>query len=238
LHDLDILTTPLEYRSYRFLYTVYEVQGTTGTLVRNGITLNTFKLSAGRPVVIISDAILDAQLLGAWEGTVTRCPNPDGLTHCVQEDPAPVRVELTDLGQLRPLMIWDDPSRLLTGHGMYTPAGVIANMNGSVTFSDGTCPPSIASLGSTSPWQTTVDTVSIYRYPAMHAPGDYQTVIDYPGVGTGGMGPILPASPAILIQTAFRPELEQLEFGIHGTPTGFRLQLHPVSGGGAPCTPA
>lgn len=227
------LPAGLESRSYRFLYSIYEVQGTIGSVEGQ----DTFHATSARSVVTIASKVLDERILGAWEGTVTRCPGQPGPDQCTPVDPVPVRIELARLGATRPLLVWDDMTKHLDGHDLYTPEGVVANLSSPVELSDGSCAPALSELGSAAPW-TGDPAIQLYRFPAMHAPGDYQLVLDYPqSAGNSGMGSILPASPASLIQTAPRPELEAASFGIHGAPNGFQIVLRRVSGGGGTCTP-
>lgn len=215
----------LEWPTYEFLETVYEITG-TATHVDGGAAA--ISDATARPIVRLRPDVLDGVMAGAWEGTLS------GRTGFNTYDPdvrIPIRVTWTGFES--------DPQVIphwMPGDGELTYAliadGTIANATAAVTLADGSCAPSLAALGDGNPIADTTATVSMTRVPAMHVAGDYQLVWN------GGMGSLLPVHPAAAIQDAARAEFLVTTSAPHGTPNGMQLlDFHAVTDGGTACTP-
>jgi hypothetical protein len=171
------------------------------------------------PIVRVDDPVFSRLLAGLeLEGVASRRVS-DGM-YAVTTPDVPIRIHLD--------------ADVTTGiHG------TIDNAAATVTSSDGTCLPSLASLGDASPIFGRDDGhVSIGRYPAMHVPFDDVFIFAWSSTDPGGMnmGGGLYVAPAALIQSS-APALTDASNAPHGTPwSGPSATLAVVHGGGAPCT--
>ncbi|MCX5741649.1 MAG: hypothetical protein NT062_04015 [Proteobacteria bacterium] len=190
--------------SYEFLERVYAVRGTSAT-----------------PVVRLAPEVIDGNLFGTWEGTISTQLTADTYDQTMR---VPLRVTLDrfaaehhDLHRWNP---YDAGDPVLT-YALRV-QGTIANATTPITLADGTCAPTIGYFG---------DSVELMREVAMHVPGDTQLLFQ------GWMGAIDFATPAALIDVAPDATATYTAYP-HGTPNGQHLDdLRRVTGGGAACTP-
>jgi hypothetical protein len=235
-HAADITALPPEMRmpSNRHLYTLYKVEGTLGTYTNpnNGASSPSIRLLSARPIIIIGGSAIDQQLLGTWEGLVSRRTG-DG-TWSLDTDRVPFRVTFTSTAPLSDLPTWGPGTPLLPDGERFEIDGMIENATNAVTSATGECFSALSSYGDADPiFGATSSELKLYRLTSMHVEGDAQLVIGYPdGTKLGvGMGDIAPVHPASLLQEA---PAESWGAGSHNSWT-FSLDMHRASGGGLRC---
>ncbi|HEX6764838.1 MAG TPA: hypothetical protein VF103_05155, partial [Polyangiaceae bacterium] len=150
--------------------------------------------------------------------------------HWAQEASLPVRVEFhADAA--------DEPKSGNDAESVAT----IANLEGAVTASDGSCMPALSSYGDEAPFPTgTSVELRGFRSPSMHHYGDDEFVflwlVDGEDDGTM-MAPTWYRSPIDFAQDTAAPSGLYQGFG-HGTPGAIpQFDIEMVDGGGEPCTP-
>ncbi|MCY1059191.1 hypothetical protein [Nannocystis sp. SCPEA4] len=213
--------------SYEFIEHVYRISGTITTRA-DGVAIADAEVT---PVLRLAPEVLDGQLLGTWEGTLSKRIDDGHYDETVR---VPIRVtfdrfsdEHHDLHRWNP---YDDADPILTYS--LPVLGTIVNASQPITLSDGTCAPALTSLGEGNPWFGLGDEAELLRELAMHTLGDTQLLF------MGWMGPMDPATPAALIQDEVRDVYTRFSAYPHGTPNGQHLDdFVRVSAGGEACTP-
>ncbi len=198
--------------SYEFLEHVYAITGQTV-----------------RPILRITPEVLDGNLLGTWEGTLSRRVAVGEYDEATR---IPIRVTFDHFADAQhEIHRWNpyEASDPILTYALRV-QGTIANATQPITLASGTCAPSLASLGDGNPRLGMPDAVEFMREVAMHAPGDKQLLFE------GWMGPIDHAMPAALI--AVTPDASEYSAYPHGSPNGQHLDdLARVATGGGACTP-
>jgi hypothetical protein len=226
--DLDRVPEGFAWQSYEFLDHVYELTGTVAHVDVDGVSVPAIADAVVRRIVRVTPEVLDGPLAGAWEGSLSR---RIGENTYDPERRVAIRVDFTGFRPEHAII-----PHWMPGDGELSYAliatGTIANATTAQTLADGSCAPSLDSLGDASPIAETTADVDMMRYPAMHVAGDYQVVWN------GGMGSILPLHPGAAIQDAPRTEFLSTSSTPHGTPNGMHLRdFRAVAAGGATCTP-
>jgi hypothetical protein len=220
--------------SNRNMYTVYRVTGTLGQTAPpfGGGKVPAINVLSGAPVVMLPGKVIDGTMLGAWEGTTT-ARKPDGT---FGPDTVPLRIRFDALAPTNNLKIWLTGTSLHDGP-VYRLTGTVENFDKSVKSADGTCYPSLLSLGDQIPFHgATKADVDAFRLGGMHFPGDQVLVFtvpqgtsDWSVTAMGGLGPFAPPD---WIATA---GWSALRLDPHGLPKGNRIDIHVASGGGGGC---
>ncbi len=196
--------------SYEFVETVYRLDG-------NDVV----------PVVKLAPEVLDGNLLGTWEGTLSTRIDDD---HYDQANRIAIRVTFDRFDSAHhDLHRWDpyDAADPIIGYRLAT-MGTIENTTTAVTLANGSCAPSLVSFGAGNP--TTSPDLTLMREFAMHVPGDMSLLFE------GWMGAIDHALPGALIATT--PEASAYAAYPHGTPNGQHLaDFTRVTAGGGTCAP-
>lgn len=208
------------------LFTIYAVSGTSMTFeMEDAIQVKTVT-----PVARIPGRVQDALLLGTWEAKAATRVGDRKF-----DETQPVAFRFT-LSTTTPSTIWS----AYPGTDGLEVSGQVDNFTTRVKAADGTCLPSLSSLGTSSPFtNATAPTIALWRHPNMHGINDQVIVMDYPTAsldlsqnGMSGMGPF---SPIGLIQQA-GPDYASVTIYPHATPTGHQIwDLHKVSSGGEAC---
>jgi hypothetical protein len=225
--------------SNRNLYFIYELTGAPGTAIDPDTQdpVPSLQVAAGRPAILIKGEAIDGALLGPWEGSVSARSGPDTWS---EADRVPLRVTFSSLEAIEDMVAWDDPAVTLPDGARFAMVGAIENWTTPARASDGACLPALSSLGAQDPFAGASDGgMRLYRFAAMHLPGDQVIVLDYP-VGTTGLGPngmdgLRVLHPAAFLYAAPSPEWTSIGVYPHGTPNGHRVDLRPVTGGGGGC---
>jgi hypothetical protein len=128
------------------------------------LALDGGKVTSFQPVLQFDEAIFIAPLMGrSFEGMISRGMDQD---HWSTETSLPVRVDV----DATPV---DHPS-----DATYEARATIANLGTSITGSDGSCMPSLASYGAEAPFAAGASVeLKLYRVPSMHDFGDDQLVM-------------------------------------------------------------
>jgi hypothetical protein len=211
------------------LFTVVAVTGTKTT--SNGT--DAIKVTSVTPLAWVPGTLQDKALLGTWEAKVAS-RKPDGKFD--QTKPVMIRFTMTTTKDDSPM--WQSFGGGV-GDGVIV-SGTIDNMKANVTAADGTCMPSLASLGATSPfYQATDARLTLWRHPNMHGINDQVIVMDYPtasaDLSQNGMGWIGPFTVAGLVRTD-GPNYAEGFIYPHATPNGHEVwQFAKVTAGGGAC---
>lgn len=222
--------------SNRNLYTVYKVTGEigTGTDPVFKTKIDVIKATSVKPVIVIGGKAIDtSQTFGAWEGTVAARKSATSF------DPnkrVAVRIKFDAVGtSASHFAVWQGGSTLKDGD-FYMVKGTVENFSEPVVAADGSCMPSLASLGADSPFAGAKSgDVTLERIGGMHFPGDDEHVLTMPAGAQGwsvtAMGSFGRFLPSDLISTkpgsgAMTP---------HGTPNGAGIELEAVTKGGGAC---
>lgn len=198
--------------TYAFIEHVYAVTG-----------------GAYEPILRIAPEVLDGNLLGTWEGTLSKRIDASSSDATMR---IPVRLDFHAFSdETHPIHRWNpyaaDP--VLTYAMMVL--GRFENADAAVALADGSCAPSLAALGEASPRFGIAGDAVFMREVAMHVPGDTQLLFD------GWMGAMDLASPGTLIRESPDPAASYSAYP-HGAPNGQHLDdLHRVTTGGGACTP-
>ncbi len=232
----NALVKSIHMPSNRNLYTLYKVTGVigTGTDPVFKTKIDVIEATSIKPVIVISGKAIDtSQTFGAWEGTVAARTGPSSF------DPnkrVAVRIKFDAVGtSAAHFAVWQGGTTLKDGDS-YVVQGTVENFSTTVTAADGTCMPSLASLGAQSPFAGAKSgDVSLQRIGGMHFPGDDEHVLSMP-VGAQGwsltaMGSFGRFLPSDLIST--KPGSGDMT--PHGTPSGAGIELTAVTTGGAAC---
>jgi hypothetical protein len=222
--------------SNRNLYTLYKVSGEigTGTDPVFKTKVDVIKATSIKPVIIISGKAIDtAQTFGAWEGTVAARKDASSF------DPnkrVAVRIKFSTLDKAAShFATWQGGASLKDGD-YYTVHGTVENFSDSVVADDGSCMPSLASLGAESPFAGAKSgDVSLLRIGGMHMPGDDEHVLTMPqgaeGWSVTAMGSFGRFLPSDFIST----KAASGDMTPHGTPSGAGIELEAVTKGGGAC---
>jgi hypothetical protein len=208
------------------LFTVYAVTGTMTTL-ENEPAMKVKQLKA---VARVPGAVQDEHLLGTWEAKAAKRV---GDRKFDEAQPASFRFTLSKSTEST---IWGN----YPGTDGLKLAGEIENFSKRVNASDGTCLPSLSSLGTSSPFTAaTANSITLWRHPNMHGINDQVIVMDYPpgsvDLSSNGMSGIGAFSVAGLIQEA-GPDYASTTIYPHATPTGHQVwELTMVTSGGESC---
>lgn len=179
-----------------------------------------------QPVLQFDESTFLAPFLGrSFEGVIARGTGNDTWA---DEPSLPVRIDV----QAAPI---DGGSE----HATYEARATIGNLGASVTASDGSCMPSLASYGAEAPFQagTNVE-LGLYRVASMHDFGDDHFVMVWTIDGEFGgtlMGPQWYRGPIDIVRGKLGPDVEYEGMG-HGTPgaiPGMNLQAANVAAGEA-----
>lgn len=218
---------PSGFKAPQNLFAIYQVTGTLVTVQGQ----DSLKVSSFAPVAWVPGTVQDRFLLGTWEADAAARVASDKF------DPSmPVHFRFTMTSTTDNTALW---TAFGGGDGLVV-SGAIDNFDASVTAADGTCLPSLASLGAGSPfYQPTQNRLTFWRHPNMHGLNDQVIVMDYPtgsaDLSMNGMGWIGPFTPAGLIH-ATGPDYTKTEIRPHATPNGALLwNLEKVTTGGAAC---
>jgi hypothetical protein len=240
--DAARLPAGLRWPSYRFLYTVWHVRGER--VAPDGEGRPGVRNAIVEPAITIPGEVIDSFALGTWEGTVSRRTgeNTFDATDRVRFRVVFERMEPNE--HVAVLPEWDEPAVLLPEPeaNMFRAVGTIQNWSERVTAADGTCLEAIGTLGAASPFfEATEPTLTLYRYPSMHGPGDHVTVLDYPpgsqDLSPNGMSGLYFNHPAALIQSEAHDPWDRWSSYPHATPNGHAVEaVVKVDGGGAPCS--
>jgi hypothetical protein len=232
----NAIVKSLRMPSNRNLYMIYRVQGEigTGTDPIFNTTIPIIKATSAKPVILIDGKAIDtAQTFGAWEGTVAARTSDTSFD---SNKRVKIRVSFTSVsGSAAHFAEWGGGKSLTDGDS-YTVNGAIENFTTSVRADDGTCMPSLASLGANSPFAGAASgALQLQRIAGMHFPGDDEHVLTMP-VGAKGwsltaMGSFGRFLPSDLIST--KPGSGDMT--PHGTPSGAGIELTAVTSGGGGC---
>ena len=167
--------------SNRNLYTLYKVSGEigTGTDPIFKTKVDVIKVTSIKPVIIISGKAIDtAQTFGAWEGTVAARKDASSF------DPnkrVAVRIKFSTIDKTAAhFASWQGGASLKDGD-YYMVHGTVENLSDPVVAADGSCMPSLASLGTKSPFAgAKTGDVSLERIGGMHFAGDDEHVLTMP----------------------------------------------------------
>ena len=193
--------------------TAYAASGIGGEDKRHAVALYEVALSGSeatdfKPVLQFSEATFVAPFMGrSFEGTIARGTGKDSWAY----DPSlPVRIDV----QAAPV----------TGSGdgtTYEARATIANLGSSITASDGSCMPSLASYGDEAPFAAGSNVeLALYRVPSMHSVGDDHLVMVWTIDGEFGgtlMGPQWYRGPIDVVRGSLAPNVEYEGMG-HGSP--------------------
>jgi hypothetical protein len=232
----NALVKSIHMPSNRNLYTLYKVTGEvgTGTDPIFKTKVDVIKATSIKPVIIISGKAIDtAQTFGAWEGTVAA--RKDASTFDPNKRVA-VRIKFSTIDKIvAHFATWQGGTTLKDGDN-YVVNGTIENFSDPVVAADGSCMPSLASLGANSPFAGAANgDVSLERVGGMHFAGDDEHVLTMPQGAEGwsltAMGSFGRFLPSDFISTkagsgAMTP---------HGTPSGAGIELEAVTKGGGSC---
>jgi len=222
--------------SNRNLYTLYKVSGEigTGTDPTFKTKVDVIKATSIKPVIIISGKAIDtAQTFGAWEGTVAARKDASSF------DPnkrVAVRIEFSTVDKTAShFATWQGGASLKDGD-YYTVHGTVENFSSPVLAADGTCMPSLASMGAQSPFAGAKSgDVTLLRIGGMHMPGDDEHVLTMPAGAQGwsvtAMGSFGRFVPSDFIST----KAGAGHMTPHGTPSGAGIELEAVTKGGGTC---
>ncbi|HEY2364915.1 MAG TPA: hypothetical protein VGH87_00970, partial [Polyangiaceae bacterium] len=222
--------------SNRNLYTLYKVSGEvgTGTDPIFKTKLDIIKATSIKPVILISGKAIDtAQTFGAWEGTVAARKDASSF------DPnkrVPIRIKFSTIDKTAAhFATWQGGASLKDGD-YYTVHGTVENLSAGVVADDGSCMPSLASLGTSSPFAgATSGDVSLMRVGGMHFAGDDEHVLTMPAGAEGwsvtAMGSFGRFLPSDFIST----KAAAGDMTPHGTPSGAGIELEAVTKGGGTC---
>lgn len=208
------------------LFTIYAVTGASMTFENEAA----IEVKTVTPVARIPGSVQDALLLGTWEAKAATRVGERKF-----DEAQPVAFRFT-LSSTTPTTIWS----AYPGTDGLEVSGQVDNFTTRVKAADGTCLPSLSSLGTRSPFaNATAPTIALWRHPNMHGINDQVIVMDYPTAsldlsqnGMSGMGPF---SPIGLIQDG-GPDYASVTIYPHATPTGHQVwDLHKVSSGGEAC---
>jgi hypothetical protein len=222
--------------SNRNLYTLYKVSGEigTGTDPIFKTKVDVIKATSMKPVIIISGKAIDtAQTFGAWEGTVAA--RKDASTFDANKR-VPVRIKFSTIDKTAShFATWQGGAALKDGD-YYTVDGTVENFAAPVVAADGSCMPSLASMGASSPFAGAKSgDVSLLRIGGMHFPGDDEHVLTMPQGAEGwsltAMGSFGRFLPSDFIST----KAGSGDMTPHGTPSGAGISLDAVTKGGGAC---
>jgi len=232
----NAIVKSLRMPSNRNLYLVYRVTGEIGTAIDPTFKtkIDVIQVSEAKPAILIAGKAIDtAQTYGAWEGTVAARTGDSSF------DPnkrVRIRVSFSSVGATAShFAVWSSGSQLKDG-ASYLVQGTVENFSKAVRSDDGTCIPSLASLGAASPFAGAKSgDVSLTRIGGMHFPGDDEHVLTMPSGAKGwsvtAMGSFGRFLPADFLST----EPGSGSMTPHGTPTGAGIELGAVTGGGGGC---
>jgi hypothetical protein len=223
----------LRMASYRYVYTIYRLTGSRDSVAVDGGTTPAIRVTGGAPVVLLPGKVLDGTLQGAWEGTVSKRNPANGMW--TESERVPFRATFGNLSSRGLLRIWGTTKETLPDAEYFAAQGPIDNFDHAVRAADGSCLPALTSLADANPFfGSSPATLDLFRVPSMHAPGDDHLVMDLPQGGTG-MTQFAPVSPAGMMRTSVPDGFRDLTIYPHGTPNGFRIDMHPVTAGGDGC---
>ncbi len=232
----NAIVKSLRMPSNRNLYMIYRVQGEigTGTDPIFNTTIPVIKATSAKPVILIEGKVIDtAQTFGAWEGTVAARKSDTSFD---PDKRVKIRVSFTSAGGTAAHFAEWGGGKSLSDGDSYTVKGTIENFSTFVRADDGTCMPSLASLGASSPFAGAASgALQLQRIGGMHFPGDDEHVLTMPAGAKGwsltAMGSFGRFLPADLIST--KPGTGQMT--PHGTPSGAGIELTAVTSGGGGC---
>ena len=232
----NALVKSIHMPSNRNLYTLYKVSGEigTGTDPVFKTKIDVIKATSIKPVIVISGKAIDtAQTFGAWEGTVAARKDASSF------DPnkrVAVRIKFSTIDKTAShFATWQGGASLKDGD-YYTVHGTVENFSDPVVAADGTCMPSLASLGADSPFAGAASgDVSLVRIGGMHFAGDDEHVLTMPAGAEGwsvtAMGSFGRFLPSDFIST----KAGSGDMTPHGTPSGAGISLDAVTKGGGAC---
>jgi hypothetical protein len=232
----NALVKSIHMPSNRNLYTLYKVSGETGTgtdpIFKTKVDI--IKATSIKPVIIISGKAIDtAETFGAWEGTVAARKDASSF------DPnkrVAVRIKFSTIDKtVSHFATWQGGASLKDGD-YYTVHGTVENFSSPVLADDGSCMPSLASLGANSPFAGAKSgDVSLLRIGGMHFAGDDEHVLTMPAGAEGwsvtAMGSFGRFLPSDFIST----KAGSGNMTPHGTPSGAGIELEAVTKGGGSC---
>ncbi len=230
------LPSELRMPSNRHFYLLYRLRGVIGTYTNpfNQQQSRALRILNAKPYALLPGALLDAQLLGTWEGTVSR--RVDASKWSLTEQ-VPFRVTFSSTVAIDPFWTWEDrASPRLPDGTRFEVRGRFDNLTAAVTGESGQCLPALTSYGAANPFYgATQNELALWRLTSMHVLGDYQLAIRYPaGTPLGvGMGAVAPVHPQALISSA---PPSSWGAGSHNAWT-FLFDMRRVTAGGAGCTP-
>jgi hypothetical protein len=190
-------------------------------------------VTASAPSILVEDALFLSFLAGnAAEGLVSRHkPDPSMPNFEYEQEPSlPIRAHF---GDPRPSTDSTANDELVARAELPM---VLENATQPVLASTRTCMPALTAAGAENPFdgQSTGDLRGA-RFPAMHAPGDNEFVID--GGALNHMGAWFVMPHQLLLSDAPIAFFRQT-FAGHGNPLSMPvLRLAVVEGGGGACTP-
>jgi len=222
--------------SNRNLFTLYKVTGetSTGTDPTFKTKIDIIKATSIKPVIVISGKAIDtAQTFGAWEGTVAARKNASSF------DPnkrVPVRIKFEKItGTASHFANWQGGASLKDGDS-YTVQGTVENFEDPVVAADGTCMPSLASMGTSSPFAGAASgDVSLIRIGGMHMPGDDEHVLTMPQGAQGWSVTAMGSFGRFLPSDFISKKPGSGDMTPHGSPSGAGIELTAVTKGGGAC---
>ena len=218
---------PSGFKAPENLFAIYAVTGTKTTTTGQPA----IKVSSLTPVAWVPGTIQDRFALGTWEAQASGRVGANKF-----DETKPVTFRFTLASTTDNAAMWHTYGG---GDGLVD-IGAIDNFDKRVKAADGTCLPSLASLGTGSPfYQATQNRITLWRHPNMHGLNDQVIVMDYPTGSTdlsmNGMGYIAPFSVVGLVQ-AGGPAYGDVSIRPHATPNGAKIWgFEKVTGGGASC---
>jgi hypothetical protein len=229
------LPEALHMPSNRSMYLVYRITGTLGQTTQPYATapVPAVHVLSGSPFVMLLGQVIDAAMMGVWEGTTAERSADGSFT--TQE--VALRIRFSSKTPTKNLDAWDPATPLADGV-VFKLTGDIENFDRAVKASDGKCYAALSSLGDGNPFHgAPTGAVDAYRLVGMHTAGDQWLVLTMPSGATSWsdttMSPLGPFAPMDWIASGGSSELLLKPHGLLGS----LIRLHHVDSavGGDDC---
>jgi hypothetical protein len=229
----------LRMLSNRGLFLIYRVAGALGTMTdSSGMPWTTIHITEAVPVIHLPGKTIDTVLQSTvFEGTVSKRIS-DGVWDMVNT--TPIRISFSSMTHNTFVLLWANQGATWPDGETFNVNGTIENWAQNAKASDGTCMPSLMSLGQANPFFGAPNgDMNMFRIVEMHgSPGEREMVFTYPptsGLTPTGMGENAATSifyPSGLMMNA---PVTKLSINPHSSPNGHQVNLQPVQGGGGGC---
>ncbi len=204
---------------------------TSVEMTRHGVALYELEVAGNSvndfaPVILFDESLFFTPFMGqSFEGVISR---GDGAGKWIFEPSLPVRLDVS--------------AQPVSGGSSYEADVTLANLNGAITASDGSCMPSLASYGTEAPFAAgaTVD-LRMTRVPSMHNFGDDHLVftLTINGMPAGSLMGAWFYGPLDLVHGTVQPsgQYEGIGHGSPGSIPDITLEPTALTGGSAACSP-